>query len=118
MELEFALLVLPLEGGSDNPVYVADEPPAEGKLPPVRRYKSITPGQHHSGPSWRLPEPPPIWRSLRKVTASIRVIFIGSAAFTAACIAEGRALIPAAASDPAPNCFRNTLRFVTFVCTV
>jgi predicted permease len=39
-----AISVLPLEGGSDNPVYVADQPPAEGKLPPVRRFKSITPG--------------------------------------------------------------------------
>ncbi len=39
-----AINVLPLEGGSANPVYTADQPPAEGKLPPVRHFKSITPG--------------------------------------------------------------------------
>jgi predicted permease len=39
-----AISMLPLEGGSTNPVYTADQPPAEGKLPPLRRFKSITPG--------------------------------------------------------------------------
>jgi hypothetical protein len=55
---------------------------------------------------------------LRKVTASMRVIFIGSAAFAAACIGEGRAVIPAAASEPAPSCLRNDLRLVILVCTI
>ena len=39
-----AISVLPLEGGSENPVFAADQPPVEGKLPPVRRFKYITPG--------------------------------------------------------------------------
>jgi predicted permease len=39
-----AISALPLEADSTNPVYVDNEPPAEGKLPPLRRFKSITPG--------------------------------------------------------------------------
>jgi len=39
-----AISALPLQADSTNPVYVDNEPPAEGKLPPLRRFKSITPG--------------------------------------------------------------------------
>ena len=39
-----AISALPFEADSTNPVYVDNEPPAEGKLPPLRRFKSITPG--------------------------------------------------------------------------
>src|ERR1044071_413555 len=39
-----AISALPLQADSSNPVYVDNEPPAEGKLPPLRRFKSITPG--------------------------------------------------------------------------
>ncbi|MBL8215096.1 MAG: ABC transporter permease [Bryobacterales bacterium] len=34
----------PLEGGARTPVYTADHPVAEGRLPPVRFMRSITPG--------------------------------------------------------------------------
>src|SRR5262249_15060728 len=39
-----AISALPLEGGSQNPVYVENQPVPEGSLPPVRRYKYIVPG--------------------------------------------------------------------------
>src|SRR5215472_6072611 len=67
--------------------------------------------QHHSGASWRLPEPPPICRSLRKVTASIRVIFIGSVEAAAARSGAG-SVPPAATNEPTPICCRKLLRVV------
>jgi hypothetical protein len=45
----------------------------------------------------------------------MRVIFIGSAAFAAAC---GGALIPAAPNEPAASCLRKVLRLVAMVCTL
>jgi len=36
--------LIPLEGGSDNPVYAADQPLAEGGIPPIRRFKFVSPG--------------------------------------------------------------------------
>ncbi|MBI2687569.1 MAG: ABC transporter permease [Acidobacteria bacterium] len=35
---------LPLEGGGDNPVYAEDQPMAEGAIPPIRRFKYVSPG--------------------------------------------------------------------------
>ncbi len=39
-----AINFLPLEGGSNNPVFVEDRPPAQGGVPPLRRFKYIAPG--------------------------------------------------------------------------
>ncbi len=39
-----ATSALPFDVNSTNPVYVDSEPPVEGKLPPLRHYKYITPG--------------------------------------------------------------------------
>jgi putative ABC transport system permease protein len=36
--------VLPMEGGSNNPIYVEDQAGHEGAIPPIRRYKFISPG--------------------------------------------------------------------------
>ncbi|MDR3700883.1 MAG: ABC transporter permease [Candidatus Sulfopaludibacter sp.] len=36
--------VLPMEGGSNNPVYVEDQATREGAIPPIRRYKFTSPG--------------------------------------------------------------------------
>jgi predicted permease len=34
----------PMEGGASNPVYAADHDPGEGKLPPVRNTRNVSPG--------------------------------------------------------------------------
>src|SRR5262249_60699320 len=39
-----AVSLLPLEGGANNPVAAEDQPAPEGTLPPIRRFKIITPG--------------------------------------------------------------------------
>jgi putative ABC transport system permease protein len=39
-----AISMLPLEGGSNNPVYAEDRPSPEGRIPPIRRFKFISPG--------------------------------------------------------------------------
>ncbi len=39
-----AISTLPLEGGSNNPVYAEDQPFPEGSLPPIRRFKFISSG--------------------------------------------------------------------------
>jgi predicted permease len=36
--------VIPLEGGSDNPVYAEDHSVPEGGVPPIRRFKHVSPG--------------------------------------------------------------------------
>jgi predicted permease len=36
--------VIPLEGGSNDPIYSEDRTPSEGAAPPVRRFKFISPG--------------------------------------------------------------------------
>jgi putative ABC transport system permease protein len=36
--------LIPLEGGSDNPVYAEDQALAEGGIPPIRRFKFVSPG--------------------------------------------------------------------------
>jgi predicted permease len=36
--------VIPLDGGSNNPVYVEDQPTRDGGIPPIRRYKFLSPG--------------------------------------------------------------------------
>ena len=36
--------VIPLEGGSDNPVYAEDQLLPEGSIPPIRRFKFVSPG--------------------------------------------------------------------------
>ena len=35
---------IPLEGGSDNPVYAEDHSVPEGGVPPIRRFKHVSPG--------------------------------------------------------------------------
>jgi predicted permease len=35
---------LPMEGGTNDPVYAADQPGQAGMVPPVRRYKFVSPG--------------------------------------------------------------------------
>src|SRR3974390_2267674 len=63
---------------------------------------SVCRGNHQNSALSEPPPPPPTWRSLRKVTASILVIFMGPVFSTAARRAPGTA---AAASPP-----RNSLR--------
>jgi predicted permease len=36
--------VIPLEGGSSNPVYAEDRSSPEGSIPPIRRFKFVSPG--------------------------------------------------------------------------
>ena len=36
--------VIPLEGGSSNPVYAEDRSSPEGSVPPIRRFKFVSPG--------------------------------------------------------------------------
>ena len=36
--------VIPLEGGPDNPVYAEDQSLPEGGIPPIRRFKFVSPG--------------------------------------------------------------------------
>jgi putative ABC transport system permease protein len=36
--------VIPLDGGSNNPVYVEDQPGRDGEIPPIRRFKFMSPG--------------------------------------------------------------------------
>src|SRR6266700_7515725 len=63
----------------------------------------------NSAPSSDPPEPPPICRSFRKVTASIRVIFMGSVLSTAACVAAGNVVPPIIGRQPMPVRFRKDL---------
>jgi predicted permease len=39
-----AIIDLPLEGGSNDPIYTEDQPQREGGVPPVRRFKFVSPG--------------------------------------------------------------------------
>src|SRR5579872_7488389 len=64
----------------------------------------------NSAPSSVPPDPPPMWRSLRNVMASIRVIFIGSVLSMAARVAAGRRLTPQAARELTHARLRNDLR--------
>jgi putative ABC transport system permease protein len=36
--------VIPMDGGSNNPVYVEDQMPHDGGIPPIRRFKYLSPG--------------------------------------------------------------------------
>src|SRR5437016_13844075 len=67
---------------------------------------SVCSRTHQNSAPSEPPDPPPMRRSLRKVTASIRTIFIGSVLSMAAAIAEAIGAdsepAPRAASDPKP----------------
>src|SRR5580704_612640 len=66
---------------------------------------SVCSRTHQNSAPSEPPDPPPIWRSLRNVTASIRVIFIGSVFSTAARRDEATAQ----AETPIPH-LRKSLR--------